>query len=100
MGRQESGGVVVQTDDGGLKTMVFGWVAVILSIGVGVASIILSSWLGVALTIVSAGLGIALICVGAGEGVRRARLGRAAEIAAKAQLAAVRRNQLPPRWEG
>ena len=80
--------------------MVWGWVAVILGIGITVTSIILSTAIGVALTILSIGLGVALICVGAGEGVRRARLGRAAEIAAKAQLAAVRRNQLPPRWEG
>ena len=99
MGRLDSG-VVIQTDDGGLKTMVWGWVAVILGIGITVSSIILSASLGLALTILSGCFGAALICVGVGEGVRRARLGRAAEIAAKAQLAAVRRNQLPPRWEG
>ena len=92
----QKSGLVVETGEGNVKAMVWGWGAIILGVAVAVSSIILSSAIGLALTLVSGGLGVALVAVGVGEGVRRARLGRAAEIAARAQLAAVRRGQLPP----
>ena len=94
MGQKQ--GLVVETGEGNVKAMVWGWGAVILSVGVTVTAIILSSYIGVALSILAGSLGVALICVGAGEGVRRARLGRAAEIAARAQLEASQWKELPP----
>ena len=81
-------GLVVETGEGSIKTIVFGWGAVALGVGIAIAAVVLSAWLGWALTILSAGTGAAIFCVGVGEGVRRARLGRAAEIAAREQLQA------------
>lgn len=75
-------GIQIETGEGNIKTVVFGWGAVAIGIGIAVASIVLSTWLGWAFTIISAGLGIGLAAVGVGEGVRRARIGKAAEIAA------------------
>ena len=86
MGRGQ--GIQIETGDGQVKTLVFGWGAVALGVGLAVASVVLSVWLGWASIAVGTGLGIALACVGAGEGVKRARQGRAAEIAAQ-------RGQLP-----
>ena len=92
MGGRDSGGVVVQTDEGGgTRALVFGWVAVILGIGVTVSSVILSAQLGIALLFVGGGLGVALMAVGVGEGVRRARYGDAARIEAKARMIEARR---------
>ena len=79
MGQQ---GIQIETGDGGIRTIVFGWGAVAIGIGIAVASIVLSAWLGWAFTIISAGLGVGLAAVGVGEGIKRARQGRAAEIAA------------------
>ena len=80
MGQQ---GIQIETGEGGLRTIVFGWGAVALGIGVAVAAVVLSTWLGWAFTIIGTGLGIGLAAVGIGEGVKRARIGRAAEIAAE-----------------
>lgn len=84
MGQRQ--GIQIETGDGNIKTVVFGWGAVALGIGIAVSSIILSSWLGVALTILASCLGASLVCVGIGEGIRRARYGRAVEIAASRGL--------------
>ena len=93
MGQQ---GISIETGEGQVRTLIFGWGAVAIGIGVAVAAIVLSAWLGWALTILSACTGVALICVGAGEGVKRARIGRAAEIAAsRGELPAPERRELP-----
>lgn len=95
--KQGSGGFIIETEDSGLKTMAFGWGAIILGVGIAVSAIILSSYLGVALTVIAGGLGIAFTAIGIGEGVRRARYGEAAKIEAKARMIEARHNkQLPP----
>jgi len=91
----QKNGLVVETGDGKVQTMVWGWAAVILGIGVTVSSIILSASLGLALTILSSCAGAAIFCVGVGEGVRRIKLGHAAELEAQARLEDVRRKELP-----
>ena len=89
-------GIEIQTDDGNVKTVVFGWGAVALGVGLAVASVVLSVWLGWASIAVGTGLGIALACIGVGEGVKRARQGRAAEIAAaRGELPEPARRELP-----
>ena len=94
MGRGQ--GIQIETGDGQVKTLVFGWGAVVLGVGVAAAAIALSWWVGVALAVLSGCTGIALICVGVGEGRRRASLGRAAEIAAeRGQLPEPARPELP-----
>ena len=96
MGQRQ--GIRVETDDGSVKTVVFGWGAVALGVGVAVAAIVLSAWLGWALTIIGTGLGIGLAAVGIGEGVKRARIGDAARIqAARGELAEPDRPALPER---
>ena len=80
MGKQ---GLVVETGEGKVHTMVWGWGAVILGVGITVSAIILSSYIGLALTILSGCAGVSIVCVGIGEGIKRARQGRAAEIAAE-----------------
>ena len=101
-------GIEIQTDDGSIKTVVFGWGAVALGVGLAVASVVLSVWLGWSVLAVGVGLGIGLACIGAGEGVKRARQGRAAEIAAargelpppeRPALPVSQRGVLPPPWE-
>jgi hypothetical protein len=89
-------GIQIETGDGQLRTIVFGWGAVALGIGIAVAAVVLSAWLGWAFTIISAGLGVGLAAVGVGEGVRRARIGDAARIAAsRGELPAHERKELP-----
>ena len=105
MGREaqgSGGGFVIQTDDGGqFKLAAWSWAAIILGVAVAVSSLVLTAYLGLALTLVGGGLGLGLAAVGVGEGVRRARLGDAARIQAKAQMIASRGNPplLPPEWE-
>ena len=94
--RNENSGVVIQTDESSMKAMVFGWVAVILGIGVTVGSIVLSFQVGLALLFVGGGLGVALMAVGIGEGVKRARIGDAARIEAKARMIEARHDKLLP----
>lgn len=95
MGKQGQG-LVVETGEGKIHTMVWGWAAVILGIGVTISAIILSSALGLAITILSSCAGVALICIGVGEGVKRIKQGHAAEIQARVQLEGIRRHRLPP----
>lgn len=93
--KQGSGGMIVQTDDGGsLKAMIWGWVAVFLGVGIAVSAVVLTSYLGLALTIAAGGLGIGLASVGVGEGVKRARIGDAARIEAKARMIEARKRNL------
>ena len=103
MGREaQRSGVVIQSDDGGsFKIAAWSWAAIILGVGVAISSLVLSTYLGLALTLVGGGLGLGLAAVGIGEGVRRARLGDAARIQAKADMIAARsdRPRLPPQWE-
>lgn len=94
MGSDRGGGVIIQTEETGLRAMVWGWVAVILGIGITVASIALAVQLGIALVLVGGGLGIALTAVGVGEGVRRARIGDAARIEAKARMISARHDHI------
>ena len=85
--KQGSGGIIIQTEEGpSLKAMIFGWTAIVLGIGVAVSAVVLSTYLGLALTLVGAGLGTALTAVGVGEGVKRARIGDAYRIEAKARM--------------
>ena len=94
---QNREGIVVETNEGNVKTIVFGWGAVALGIGVAVSAILLSNYLGWALTVVGMGMGIGLASVGVGEGVKRARQGDAAKIEAKARMIEARhRDRLPP----
>ena len=89
-------GIQIETGEGKVRTLIFGWGAVALGIGVAVAAVVLSAWLGWALTILSGCTGVALICVGAGEGVKRARIGDAARIqAARGELPPPERRELP-----
>ena len=101
MGQKQ--GLVVETGEGNVKAMVWGWGAVILGIGITVSAILLSASIGLALTILSSCTGFALICVGAGEGVKRILEGHAAEIEARAQLEEAQRRallqQMLPRLE-
>ena len=48
----QKSGLVVETGEGNVKAMVWGWGAIILGVAVAVSSIILSSAIGLALTLV------------------------------------------------
>ena len=82
-------GIRVETDDGTTKTIIFGWGAVALGIGIAVAAVVMAAWLGWALVCVGVGTGIALIAVGIGEGIKRARQGQAT-------IEQAQRGRLPP----
>ena len=93
MGQQ---GIEIQTGDGQVKTLVWGWGAVALGFGLAAAAFFLAQWVGIAILCVGIGTGIGVACVGIGEGKKRASQGRAAEIAAeRGYLPEPPRHELP-----
>lgn len=91
---RKQGAITISQDGNNWQVAIVGIGATALGVGIAVSCVLLSAQIGLTLTLVGGGLGLGIAATGVGEGIRRARLGRAAEIAAKAQLVGARQPRL------